>query len=674
MRRPIEPRGLTDYPAAAVDRSQSALKLNRRERLKWAGLILWSGLLILIVYGSALNLPFMADDYFHLPYVDQHTIVQMWQTADGLYYFRPLSFTIWKLMEPLFGYHNLIAQHALNLLLHLSNALMVAWLAGQLWSTSGRGDWRRVASATLFVLYPFSYEAVPWIGSLVHPLVTFLILASVVSYAKMRATGKWRWGLISLMFTLLSPFAHENGALVVPLIVLVEVTDPIPIESLWRRLRRVAVWLVPLLIWLVIWRSIPVAHGANNLTFNKPNTIVHNILYFAQGAAYPLTWTGGWLRDTVGVKDFLAAIILSAVALVIAALLQWRTRSNRRGLLPWSWIATASLPALFFLDYLYLSAAPRTMMLSSVGVVWLWTDVVVRLADWGRSTMTRQRVSVALAAVTCGAVLIQNYIFIQGQMRVFQMSGAVIRQAVQDTVAANDVGQAATFINLPVWIAPPQVNYAIGQEGVVLGPAPDQLDKMITVHTGQPANIKAVRFDAIRQAVPYYVGLLSATSDWSGLTHTGGQVFFTRYTTETIVIDPVGALGEPKPSTQPMARFDDNISLLDAAATMTASGLQVSFLWQVNEPPPDDVTIFVHILDANGQLIAQADGDPLAGSYPFSQWPKDSTVRDVRSIDAKGSGLSVQAGVYNRASGERLKATSGEGASFADNAVPIVVH
>jgi hypothetical protein len=168
--------------------------------------------------------------------------------------------------------------------------------------------------------------------------------------------------------------------------------------------------------------------------------------------------------------------------------------------------------------------------------------------------------------------------------------------------------------------------------------------------------------------------LLSAASDWGGLTHTGGQVFFTRYTTDTIVVDPVGALGETQPATQPIARFDNRVTLLDATAAMTSNSLQVNFLWQVNEPPQDDVTVFVHVLDANGQLIAQADGDPLAGSYPFSQWPKDLIVRDIRSIDTKASSLSVQVGVYSRTSGERLMAASNEGAPFADNAVRVAVH
>lgn len=648
------------------------MKANR-ERLKWAGLIAWSVLLILIVYGSALDLPFMADDFFQLPYVDTHSIAQMWQTADGLYYFRPLSFTLWKLMEPLFGFHNLFAQHALNLLLHLSSTLMVGWLAGHLWRTKEQVDWRRrFLGATLFLLYPFSYEAVPWIGSLVHPLVTFLILVSVVSYAKLRATGNRLWGLISLAFTFLSPFAHENGALVVPLIALIELTDPAPAEALWHRLRRVAAWLVPVLIWLVIWRAVPAARGANHLVFNKPNAVLRNILYFAQGAAYPLTWTGGWLRDTVGVNDFLAAIILSASAFAIATLIQWRTRSNRRSLLSWLWIITGSLPALFFLDYLYLSAAPRTIMLSSIGVAWLWTDVFVRLADGGRSTMARRRLSIVLAASLCAALLIQNLIFIQGQMRVFHMGGAAIRQAVSATVSANDSGQAATFINLPVWIAPLQVNYAIGQEGVVLAPAPDQLDTMVTVHTGQPARIRAMRFEAIRQEVPYYVGLLSAASDWNQ--QPAGQIFFTHYTTDTIDIEPAGALGVTVPGTPLVAQFDRAVSLLDAAVKRTDQGLQIDLVWRLDQSVPDDVTVFVHVLDANGQLAAQADGDPIAGSYPFFQWPIGLVAQDVHIVPAFGVNLAVQVGLYRRSTGERLMAVSSDGTRFADDAASMAVR
>ena len=83
-----------------------------------------------------------------------------------------------------------------------------------------------------------------------------------------------------------------------------------------------------------------------------------------------------------------------------------------------------------------------------------------------------------------------------------------MRQVVAATTAANRQGQAATFINLPVWVTAPQLNYALGQEGIVFGPGPDHLDTMVSVHTGQPARMNGLRIESIRDIVPYYVGLM----------------------------------------------------------------------------------------------------------------------------------------------------------------------
>jgi hypothetical protein len=97
-------------------------------------------------------------------------------------------------------------------------------------------------------------------------------------------------------------------------------------------------------------------------------------------------------------------------------------------------------------------------------------------------------------------------------------------------------------------------------------------------------------------------------------------------------------------------------------------------IWRADGSPADDVTVFVHVLNASGQLIAQGDGDPVAGSYPFFQWPPGLMVHDMRSIDVSGSGLSVQVGLYRRSTGERLAALSDSGLTFPDNAVPLAVQ
>jgi hypothetical protein len=81
-------------------------------------------------------------------------------------------------------------------------------------------------SATLFLLFPFSYQAVPWIGSLSHLTVSALILLSLLFFVQMRYTRNRVWGAASLLVALVAPFAHENGILIMPFAVLIDLTTP----------------------------------------------------------------------------------------------------------------------------------------------------------------------------------------------------------------------------------------------------------------------------------------------------------------------------------------------------------------------------------------------------------------------------------------------------------------
>ena len=95
----------------------------------WLALALWGLLLIGLVYGRSLSLPFFFDDFVHLPYVDATSLSEMWRTAGSLAYYRPLTFILWKLLYLTLGHHSPVAQHAINLLLHLLNGLLAAQLA-----------------------------------------------------------------------------------------------------------------------------------------------------------------------------------------------------------------------------------------------------------------------------------------------------------------------------------------------------------------------------------------------------------------------------------------------------------------------------------------------------------------------------------------------------------------
>jgi hypothetical protein len=84
----------------------------------------------------------------------------------------------------------------------------------------------------------------------------------------------------------------------------------------------------------------------------------------------------------------------------------------------------------------------------------------------------------------------------------------------------------------------------------------------------------------------------------------------------------------------------------------------VTITWYAAGPVPIDYTVFLHLRDEAGQLIAQADGPPLDGWYPTSWWTAGEWVVDIHSFalpaGAPSGSYRLMAGLYDPATGERL--------------------
>lgn len=95
--------------------------------------------------------------------------------------------------------------------------------------------------------------------------------------------------------------------------------------------------------------------------------------------------------------------------------------------------------------------------------------------------------------------------------------------------------------------------------------------------------------------------------------------------------------------------------------------------WRAEHPVSADWTVFVHMLNATGDIVAQADGPPLKGDWPTSAWDPGQPVRDPRHL-AYSSALppgeySVLVGLYDPASGMRAAAHARDGSEHTDRAV-----
>src|SRR5512143_3059455 len=81
-----------------------------------------------LAYGDALGLPFFFDDMTHYVWLRGQTLTSIFLTAAGRPYYRPMQFFLWKLYEALTGQDSVILFHALSLIVHVVNALLVVLL------------------------------------------------------------------------------------------------------------------------------------------------------------------------------------------------------------------------------------------------------------------------------------------------------------------------------------------------------------------------------------------------------------------------------------------------------------------------------------------------------------------------------------------------------------------
>lgn len=131
----------------------------------------------------------------------------------------------------------------------------------------------------------------------------------------------------------------------------------------------------------------------------------------------------------------------------------------------------------------------------------------------------------------------------------------------------------------------------------------------------------------------------------------------------SVSIGPIKVGGPPPNVTDPNAQpqqpvnqsFGNQITLLGYNLTPTGNPPLLTLYWQATVIPPADYTIFVHLLDAEGNLAAQFDGPPANGAYPTSLWNPGEIIVDRRTLANLAPGpYQIVVGLYRPATGARL--------------------
>ena len=132
-----------------------------------------------------------------------------------------------------------------------------------------------------------------------------------------------------------------------------------------------------------------------------------------------------------------------------------------------------------------------------------------------------------------------------------------------------------------------------------------------------------------------------------------------------------------EPSHTLNAQLDDGIALVgyDLYTTYDAPEedtlrLGLFLYWQATAPISRSYKVFVHVLDADGRLVTQDDSLPALWTYGTDRWEADEIVIDFHGLllppDPQPGAHTIQVGMYDEATTNRLSVLSSAGAPIAD--------
>lgn len=629
---------------------------------------LWVGLVTvvtLLIYLPAIGFGFFQEDGSELPSYpfDSLSDLLLEPLVGGLYY-RPLARLIMTMLRCPNGVFLPRPYHLYQLALHALNAGLVFLLAERVWrpADSDRALWAGLASAGLWAVYPWAYDSVVRITTF-QPLATFLVLTSVVTYLRYRDTSQLGWLIVASLASVLAPAEHELGLVAGALVFASEVWAWLIARD---RFRWEAVVLLGLGAGYGVWWLTRTPSEPGNI-----ERLDDRWLYFAQAIAYPGVALAYFMLPSEPLPALAIGLVLSLPVLIIALRVNWQAV-----IYSIAWFALLVAPAAIGLSYFYITRAPRILYPPGIGVAMMWGGVALFAVQgrWWRRVLSVVPVGVFLFSLV---LVVRNH-------RMYAAASAATDALIR-LGTSRSVGERLVILDFPETYAHRCFAFPYGWEGMGVATSASRLEEFIALPGGPPIEMRDYT------ALPY----THAADDFSYIVTTRGPIinletlldsatwadetYYTVYLPSGgVVYRPSGAIETIPTEAEALAYFGEGLVLLNARAEALPDGLQVETVWKVEpglEPLNPNVTLFVH-LRTEGEIVAQADGDLLAGLLPPAFVPVGIVVRDVRHItlSAPEAVDTVAVGAYNWASSDRLQAVDAQGRPIPENTYTLSVH
>ena len=130
----------------------------------------------------------------------------------------------------------------------------------------------------------------------------------------------------------------------------------------------------------------------------------------------------------------------------------------------------------------------------------------------------------------------------------------------------------------------------------------------------------------------------------------------------------------PRPDYPLQLTLGDGIELVGYDApdwAVRGQPFRVALYWHATGPVPADYKVFVHLLTADGRLLAQDDSEPVGWTYPTGRWRVGEYVMDDHWLTlpagASRGEVRLSVGMYDPVTGDRLPVYDEGGARLPED-------
>jgi dolichyl-phosphate-mannose-protein mannosyltransferase len=580
-----------------------------------------------VVYYSALTIGFWSDDYAFLETAARLSfrdyIIWYFDPRMQALWYRPIPGLLWWIEWHIFG-GNAAPYHVVYIAIHIANCLLLYALIARATHQWPLGFASAIAYSGFDV-----YSLAVMRPSDETPLAAFFYLLTIWFWLRFLTKNRWPHYALAYFSFVFALFSKEASVTLPAILLLVDrllIGDKTTIKSTIYRYLPFAVALIPYLIFEFTWLAN--SQYKTNLGYGLGLHIFPILIEYLTRISIP------WGADSALAVWWLAlALLVSAVAII--------RQKNHRWLFVVLGILVTLAPYLpfqfVFTRFLYL---PMMFSGVAIGALFAWLD------EW----LAGRRWLVGLMAMALAAIVTGN------GLRTMDQADWLNRFAREERVPLRTISQSHP--NLPtdtlLYFIDPSVPLYSGMFFLRYG---------AQISTGGDIAI----YDTIwRSVAPQPAHLRDHDVAYVYFFDDNGQMHE----------QPVSKEDNTRVTPSLPADFDGGIRLdgyeFASPALKRNEAILVLLYWQATGKMNRDYTVFAHLINQDGAMVAGVDNQPRNGKMPTHLWQSSSRVIDwiimpISKDVAIGPNYRLEFGFYDQASMQRLELIDPSGKVYSDH-------